>query len=229
MAADQDWRDAERRREGWFKVGLTTAALGLLNVGIGVLVDGRDAGWARDASLWLMLGGAALTLAGAALAVSRRPGEAAKRLAASDGRRDRVQRDRRLQLTAISAVTLVFAFVSLTAVEDILGGEGGWADWLRAAIVVMYVWLVAAIIMGWDGRSRRQKRYLDDELSRALRARALTLAFFVLLAGATAAFGLGLWLGPVMAVYALPLVIGAAGMSAGLRYAWLDREAERDG
>ena len=49
-----------------------------------------------------------------------------------------------------------------------------------------------------------------------------------LLGGVTVALGLGLWRAEY-GVLALPYVLALGGASAGLRFAWLDREAGRDG
>jgi hypothetical protein len=46
--------------------------------------------------------------------------------------------------------------------------------------------------------------------------------------GLTVALGLGLWR-PQYGIMALPYVLALGGASAGLRFAWLDREAGRDG
>ena len=54
------------------------------------------------------------------------------------------------------------------------------------------------------------------------------LAFVVLMGGVTVALGLGLWRADY-GVLALPYVLALGGASAGLRFAWLDREAGRDG
>jgi hypothetical protein len=81
--------------------------------------------------------------------------------------------------------------------------------------------------MGWDGGSRKNKRFLEDELTQSLRARSMILAFFVLMAGATVSLGLGLWRAEV-GILSLPFVLAAGGASAGLRFAWLFREAGRD-
>jgi hypothetical protein len=52
-------------------------------------------------------------------------------------------------------------------------------------------------------------------------------AFFVLMSGTTIALGLALWR-PETGIVAIPFALAAAGATAGLRFAWLDREAGRD-
>jgi hypothetical protein len=87
---------------------------------------------------------------------------------------------------------------------------------------------VPAIVMGWDWNTRQHRRFLDDELTQAMRAQAMMLAFAVLMAGVTVAMVLGMWR-PAVGVAALPYVLAIGGATAGLRFAWLDREAERNG
>ena len=179
--------------------------------------------------LWLMLGGVLGALAGAIIAWLHRPGEAARRLDALGGRIDRAQRARTQQLTLFPISALIFSSLGVLTVGRLQDGEAlGLTDWLMMSLAPLYAWVVAAILMGWDGGSRKLKRYLDDEFSRVLRGRAIVFAFFVLLAGATGVYGLGLFQ-PELAVRLMPMVLGVAGASAGLRFAWLDRKADQDG
>jgi hypothetical protein len=106
-------------------------------------------------------------------------------------------------------------------------GKRGWALALIALGLGMGAG-GAALAMGWDGNSRKNRRYLEDELTEALRARAVVWAFGVLMAGGTVALCVGLWR-PEMGVADLPFAMVAAGATAALRFALLDREAGRDG
>lgn len=143
------------------------------------------------------------------------------------GRRDRLQSQRARQLLIIPSLSLLFMALALSAVHDILAGEGSFSDYLQLSLPVLYAWLTAAIVMGWDGGSRKNKRFLEDELTQSLRARSMILAFFVLMAGATLSLGLGLWR-PEVGILSLPFVLAAGGAATGLRFAWLFREAGRD-
>ena len=87
--------------------------------------------------------------------------------------------------------------------------------------------LLPMMVMGWDGQGRKARRFLDDELTRSFRARAIILGFWVLLPGVAAVYVLGLGR-PDWAVAALPLVMTVAGAAACLRFALLHRAAERD-
>jgi hypothetical protein len=143
------------------------------------------------------------------------------------GRRDRLQAQRARQLSIIPSLSLIFMAQALSAIHDILAGRGGLSDYLQLSLPVLYAWLTALIVMGWDGGSRKNRRFLEDELTQSLRARSMILAFFVLMGGATLSLGVGLWR-PEVGILTLPFVLAAGGASAGLRFAWLFREAGRD-
>lgn len=219
----------EGRRLRRMKLGMVVTSLGGMTAAVGVLSLQDAIGQGRMFGLWMILGGLVTTIVGLLVSWKFRAGDATRRLEALGGRRDRVQRARTQQLTLLPFSMIIFSSLGVLAVERLFGDESREVtDWLMAAMPAIYAWLVASIVMGWDGGSRKEKRFLDDEFSRALRSRAITFAFFVLLAGATAVYGVGLFL-PEIAIMAMPLVLGVAGASAGLRFAWLDRKAEQDG
>lgn len=172
--------------------------------------------------------GAAFMAAGGICAWLYRPGGPRWRAdPAEPGKRDRLQAQRARQLAIFPALSLLFLAQAFGALEHVVAGEHRWIDYLRLAVPVLYAWVTALLVMGWDGASLKNKRFLEDELTQSLRARAMTLAFFVLLAGTTLSLGLGLWR-PMIGVLSLILVLAAAGAAAGLRFAWLFREAGRD-
>ena len=84
-----------------------------------------------------------------------------------------------------------------------------------------------------DGLGRQlpeEPSLLEDELTVVIRARAMTAAFFTMMAGATVALALTLTLPhPAFGAIALLATIAGGGLTAGVRFAWLDREAGRDG
>ncbi len=143
-------------------------------------------------------------------------------------KRERMQAQRTAQLWALPALTLFMLGLALEPARDILAGArvGREVYWL--GLPALYGWVITAITMGWDGHSRRNRRFLEDELTRVLRARALTHAFVVLMTGVTIALFLGI-ARPLLGIVALPFVLALAGATAGIRFAWLDREAGRDG
>ena len=225
---DSDMRREERARRGKFVSALAATALGAAMAGVGFVIGSARTG--DEATGWGVLAGigAGLVLGGLILAWVTRPGARAWRTEPETLKRDRLQAQRARQLWLFPLVTLAFLFQSTLAVQDILAGEGNFADFLSAPLPVLYAWIIAAIAMGWDHQSRTHRRFMEDELTVVLRARAIGAAFVVLMAGATLAFGLGLWR-PEMGVAALPFVLSAAGAAAGIRFAWLDREFGKDG
>lgn len=173
--------------------------------------------------------GAVMLAAGLFMTWCNRPGQspdAMLRRYRSTG--EQLQAARTRQLLIFPAVMLAFMMQAHIAMQQVLAGEGGWGQYIQISLPVLYGWVVASIVLGWDGTTRKHRRLLDDELTQSLRAKSTMLAFVVLMGGATVALGLGLWK-PALGVAALPYVLAIGGASAGLRFAWLDREAGRDG
>lgn len=239
--AEQDWIVREQRREGRFKTSWFIVGIGVAIAGVGLIVgaDGVDAGgasgWAARAaggvqnlSTGALALGAVLVALGALLSLMNRPGEAARRLAqVGPGGAEKAHRDRAYMLSIIPLTMLFFASRAVPGVGRMVEGTADMGDKLFLGVALLYAWLGPLIVMGWDGGSRRNRKYLEDELSRHIRARSITFAFFVLLTGASGALALAIW-NPVWAVQALPLVLAGAGAAASLRFAWLDRQAGRD-
>ena len=173
--------------------------------------------------------GFALTLIGAIWAWSARPGQSIIVAASGEGaRRDKLERARTQQLVMLPVVLLLFMAQAHRAMERILGGDHNLGAYVQVLLPVLYGWLIPLIVMGWDAHTRKNRRFLEDELTQLMRARSMILAFVVLMTGLTVALGLGLWR-PQYGIMALPYVLALGGASAGLRFAWLDREAGRDG
>lgn len=239
--AEQDWIIRERRREGrfkwaWFVVGIGAAAavMGLVAGTDGVDPDGasgwaaRTAGGVENLSTGALAIGATLVALGAIMALFNRPGAAAKRLAQHvPGAAEKAHQDRSYLLVIVPLTMVFFASRAVPGVGRMVDGTADLGDKLFLGVALLYAWLGPLIVMGWDGGSRRNRQYLEDELSRHIRARSITFAFFVLLAGTSGALALAVF-NPVWAVQALPLVLAGAGAAASLRFAWLDRQAGRD-
>lgn len=225
---DREMRKEARARRGKFTGGLAGIVLGAILSAVGFAIGTARTG--DEATGWGVLAGVGvgLALGGAIIAWVKRPGATGWRTESEPLKRDRLQTQRARQLWILPLVTAAFLIQSTFAVQDILAGEGGFADFISAPLPVLYAWVVAMITMGWDHQSRANRRFMEDELTAVLRSRAIGAAFVVLLAGATIAFGLGLWR-PALAIAALPFVLSAAGATAGIRFAWLDREYGKDG
>lgn len=220
-----DRRDEPRARSRKYWGALLAMGLGGLMVGLGFSLGAERTGDA--ATGWGVLAGVGVgvALGGAILAWLSRPGA---RTETDTLKRDRLQAHRARQLWILPIVNIAFLVQSTTAIQDILEGTGSIGDFITAPLPVLYAWVVALIAMGWDHQSRAQRRYMEDELTQALRARAIGAAFVVLLIGATVVFGLGLWRAD-LGVFAMPYALALAGATAGLRFAWLDREFGKDG
>lgn len=142
--------------------------------------------------------------------------------------RERLHVDRSRQLWIYPLLAVAFLVQAAFAMGNILEGTGRTSDYLQALLPVLYAWLVVAITLGWDGHTRKNRRWLEDELTLVIRARAMTAAAVVLMAGLTIAFGLALWRIEI-GVMALLFALTAGGVTAGIRFAWLDREAGKAG
>lgn len=222
--------DRPVRGRGWkFLAALVLSGLGAglavagLNPGatsLGATLEDADAGIVTGISIGLFL-------VGAMIAWKLRPGGPASRGEDEPGKRERMQEQRSMLLWLFPIITLIFLYQSTRAIPLILAGDTGLANYMSVLLPVLYAWLAASVTMGWDGNSRKNRRYLEDELTQVLRARAIVWAFLVLMAGTTIALGLGLWRLET-GLIALPFALAAAGATAGLRFAWLDREAGRD-
>jgi hypothetical protein len=171
--------------------------------------------------------GVGLCLGAVIAAWKTRPSDRSWQTESPQSRRDRLQRQRARQLWLLPIVTLLMLAQAAWAVDDFGAAPRRAIDYVWICLPVLYAWAVALITMGLDQRSLKNRRFLEDELTLVLRARAMTAAFMVLMVGTTIALGLGLWR-LEFGVMALPFALSAAGATAGIRFAWRDREAGRD-
>ena len=224
--------EAELEREGRlrqrkFRGAVATVVLGSALAGLGfVFAHARTGDEATLAGVMAGVG-VGLVLGGLAFVWRMRPGNRSWQTESAFGIRDRLQARRSHQLFLFPIVALIMLAAAYDKGRDILAGDGRLVDYVWILLPVLYAWVCAAIVMGWDGQSRHNRRFLEDEMSLAMRARAMTAAFFVLMTGTTAALVLGLFQ-PLWGVLALTLVLAGAGMTAGVRFAWLDHEAGRE-
>jgi len=225
---EQELARTRRERARKFYGGLALAFVGLAAVAVGWVVAQGKSGDAATGPGFAVGLGAAFVLGGALVAWTARPGNRGWMSQGSQGKRERLQGQRSRQLFLFPLVALIFTGLAIEPANEIVSGAGGLRDYLSVTLPVLYAWLTAAIAMGWDGQSRRNRRFLEDELTLAIRARAMTAAFLVLMIGATAALGLAL-ARPQLGAVALLVALAAAGATAGVRFAWLDREAGQDG
>lgn len=173
--------------------------------------------------------GFGLLIVGGLMAWCGRPGRPINVAGGGEGsRRDKLQRERTRLLILYPVIMLMFMVQAHSAMLRVLGGDPNLGAYVQILLPVLYGWLIPVLLMGWDWNAQKNRRLMEDELTQVLRARSMILAFVVLMGGVTVALGLGLWRADY-GVLALPYVLALGGASAGLRFAWLDREAGRDG
>lgn len=221
--------EGERRaRRRWFNMALAATAFGAAAVAAGFAFGLEREGEAATGFGVLAGAGTVVLVGGALIAWLHRPGAPAWLPEGGQTRRDRLQAQRAWQLAIFPLVGLIFLALSIGPAREVFGGGAAFGDYLRVLLPVLYAWVTAAVAMGWDSQSRKHREYLEDELTVVLRARAITLAFIVLMTGATVALAL-CFVRVELGVLTLMGALTAAGATAGARFAWLDREAGRDG
>ncbi|MCS6622944.1 hypothetical protein N0B44_08490 [Roseibacterium beibuensis] len=172
---------------------------------------------------------AAITISLAALAavLGHAPGPEARRLAASPGRPDREQNARTGQMMALTVSSGVFALIAVLRGGDIVAGDIEFSAIAVIAAFAIIAMTLPAMVMNWDGGARAAKRYLEDELTRAFRARAIVTGFWVLLPAVLAVYLIGLWR-PEQAIVFMPLALWAGAAAATVHFTLLNRAADPD-
>lgn len=203
-----------------FKPALVLALVGAMTGIVGWLANRRGD---------VVLGDGIMTAAGVATGIgvtaalfSWAGHRAGRRLEPGSGRREREQAARVWQLTLLPLAMLMMTVAATVAAERIVHGAAEGLEWATAAVPALYAVLLPVMVMNWDAHARKMRKYLDDELIRAMQARAIIAAFFVLMAGACGVYLLGLWKAD-WAVIAMPAVLWAAASTASLRFAMLSR------
>lgn len=225
---ERDLEREGRERARKFAIAIGAAVVGTAFMATGFALGSSRTGDAATQAGMLAGMGFAFTVGGAAIAWRMRPNYTGWRTESASARRERLQTRRTQLLWVLPMISALFLFQGLRGLNEIIGGSGSWSHYLSASLPVLYAWVATAVAMGWDYQARTERRFLEDELTVVLRARAIGLAFFVLMAGVTVALGLALWR-PPLAILALPVVLTAAGATAAIRFVWLDREAGKDG
>ncbi len=216
----------------WRRIRPTT--IGLMLFGLALCLAGFSGNYGLrpaddEATWWGILAGIgfAVTFIGVIkiwmdltiAAMAEDPGGAVKR--------ERLQAQRAWLLWVYPLATVVLLVMAIRPLEAHLAGRGDLGDLWGICLPVLYAWIVPMFTLGWDGHSRQNRRFLDDELTQALRARALKAAFVVLMTGVTLAFVVGL-ARPDLGMAGMMIALAAGGATIGIRFTWLYGEAGRD-
>ena len=223
-------RDQERRAR-W---GVYVMALAPL-VGCAIaVISGR--GTMNAAAWWAVSVAGSALLGGFAWLLWQRPSRAAYGPRIVTRRADEMQRGRSRQLWAYPLIVLCLAPQMIMATRYVLDRGGPRLLGLPPGIatggylVFLAISLLTAVFATWMmltgvGYAKALRSVMDDELSRALRARAIASGFLASLIGGTAVFVAGL-IEPRWAVLSLPFVISGSLAVAAAHFALLDRHAD---
>lgn len=208
------------------RLALTSIA-GLAFVGVGVALLARQVGWldALDAET-LLVACSLVGVAGLGLAITHTPRESSP--SPELDRWEKAQRNRSLHLVVQVCLGPVFlSSWSPHAVELLAEGRFLMGAMQIAAVIV---WLLSppVILMGWSKPAREDRDYLDDELDREFRARALATGFIAVLVSGAAAYVATL-LAPETTPHVLPAALWFGGAVACAHFVWLHHRAQPTG
>lgn len=215
---------SEGRRQKRERLGVVVMVAGVVTGGLSVALG--DSGAVAEQSLrygWWAT--AILIFSGLIMALFWKRGRAARRLDTLIGRRDRLQRGRNDRIYATSVTGWMMVAICLPSLWRIVQGQADDHDLGFVAASVLSPWLVVMSVAGWSGLARLNRRWLEDEVTRDIRQRSMSLGFIVLMAALTALFIGSLW-ERAWAMMAIPAALMAAASATGLRFVWLDQQAE---
>lgn len=138
---------------------------------------------------------------------------------------EKAQRNRSLNLLGqICIGPILLIGWAQHAVEDLATGDTLWGV-VHAVIVLAWVCSPPMILMGWSRPPKEDRAYLDDELDRSFRARALATGFWALLAAGGVAYGFALRSADT-SPYLLPFSLWFGGAAACAHFIWLHHRAQ---
>lgn len=215
---------SERRRQGRERAGTLVMVAGLIAAGVTLALSEASAG-SKDGLSYAWWASTILILVGAGVTIRWQRGRATRRLESLIGRRDRLQRARtnRIYATSVSGWGMVAA--SLPALWRIAHAQAESYDRGFVTGAALAPLLVVMGVAGWNGLAGLNRRWLEDEVTRDIRRRALSLGFMVLMLAITMLFTVGLWF-PSWATMVFPAALMLSASVAGLRFVWLDQQAE---
>lgn len=101
------------------------------------------------------------------------------------------------------------------------------AGYSYASLVLAWLYVSPATLMGWAPQGKRLREDPDRELNHAFRARATASGFWALLAGGAIAFLIS-FSAPDRVTYVLPFALWLGGSVACIHFVWLHRQADND-
>lgn len=218
----------EGRRRDRERLGVLIMILAL--VGTAVLLSlGRSGVVPAAVSHPASMASVGVAIMSAIATLAFRPGEDARRLAKLVGRRDRLQRQRNDRIYAQSITGWGLLAALLPSLLRVSQGQADTADlWLVSTLAVVAS-LIVMSVGGWTGfgAARADQKWLEDEVTRAIRVRAMAWGLPLLVFAMTAVFLLALWR-LEWTIIAMPVALMGTASAVGLRFAWLDRQAEGD-
>jgi fatty acid desaturase len=217
--------DRQRRR---FLAALPLAfgAPGLIVV-LGVAASGLAEGlW-----LWPTIAGGVLALAltiwGVVLLRATDPDGNTLALAKRTDWIDEAQRGRVYAMLYTCIIAFIMLPISVSAAGDMVSDDSNPIRVLNAVMALLIPLVQILMLTGRDGGiTKKMRKYLDDEHTQALRARACGTGLAVAMGAASAVYLIGLWRPEVAVVLMLP-VIFAGSFAAVIHYGLLERKAER--
>ena len=189
------------------------------------------AGAAEGVWFWIAIGCGVFSVALLAVSIlllgRYEPSSDTLRLARATPWFEEIQRGRTTWLLYVFIMIFGFLPMSMGAAWDVVAGEGHGFRAINAVVCLVMVSMPVMVLLGRDGSiTPKMRKYLDDEHTRDIRKRAMSSGFVVLMLGATAVYLLGLWQQELAVVMILPVIVLAAFVAA-LRFALLERAAER--
>jgi len=136
---------------------------------------------------------------------------------------DHLQKNRIWHLLGNVIAGLLWTGMGMRWATQAFGEGDRLAGYGYAALVLLWLYLAPAALMGWGAKPADP----DDELSRAFRARATATGFWALLAGGACAFLISFTAPTILPAF-LPFVLWFGGAVACAHFVWLHYRAEQD-
>ncbi len=198
-----------------------------LVVAFGAIISGLVQGVWYWAAAMGGVAALALTVWGVHQLRRSEPSEDTLRLAKATPWYEKIQQGRTHWMLYVFILIFGLMPSSMGAAWDVLSGDGNFARAINAAVGLILVSAPVMVLTGRDGSiTPKMRKYLDDEHTQAIRTKAMTLGFVVMMIGASALYLLALWRTEAAVMLILP-VMAIAALIAVVRFALLERAAER--